>query len=380
MSNLPRGLDREVTVVWRFLPHYRADFFCRLRERLARNGIALNLIYGRNRFVPRRDEVDLDWAVPVPNRTVRFAGGSLYWLPTPRRVWNSDLFILMQENRILSNHYLFLRALRKKRKVAFWDHGFNHQAWPGSLGNRLKRLYANRVSWWFAYTEGVARWLAETGFPPERITVVDNAIDTEKLVREAREIGARQVEERKRALGIGNGPVGLYCGGIYREKRIHFLLEACLQIRLRIPSFEMIVIGAGPDAPKVREASIRHPWIHYLGPLFGSERLPFFKMADVFLIPGLVGLAVLDCFAHEVPPITVDFPFHSPEIEYLIDGVNGVITENALDPYVDGVLRVLSSPGLLNRLRQGCREGACRYTLENMVGRFAEGIQKALIC
>jgi len=322
--------------------------------------------------------VDIPWGTPVRNKKICIDGQQFYWQPVPQDVWAADLVILADENRILSNYYILLRRLALKKKVAFWGHGVNFQAPADCLGNRLKKYYSPRANWWFAYTSRVAALVEAMGFPRERISVVENAIDTRGLTLKAQGITDAQILSKRRELGIGEGPIGLYCGSLVWEKRIPFLLESCRRIRREVPSFEMIVIGAGPEADRVRAACRKDTWIHYLGPLFDAERLPYFKMADVFLIPGAIGLSILDCFALEVPPVTTEFPYHGPEREYLVEGVNGVVTKNALEPYVAEVLRVLSSPGFGHHLRQGCREGARKYTLENMVNNFADGVRKAL--
>jgi glycosyltransferase involved in cell wall biosynthesis len=101
-------------------------------------------------------------------------------------------------------------------------------------------------------------------------------------------------------------------------------------------------------------------------------------VSDVFLMPGLVGLAVLDCFALETPLLTTNFPYHSPEIEYLEAGVDGIVSENSLEAYVPAVVEVLRSEELRQRLKLGCRQKARRYTTQNMVDNFSHGIQNAL--
>ena len=68
-------------------------------------------------------------------------------------------------------------------------------------------------------------------------------------------------------------------------------------------------------------------WAHYVGPLFGQARVPYFLLADVFLMPGAIGLAVLDCFALQLPMLTTTFRYHGPERAYVIDQVNGIVTK-----------------------------------------------------
>ena len=272
-----------------------------------------------------------------------------------------------------------LKAMAHHKKVAFWGHGLNHQASLHNPGNLWKRLYSTHTCWWFAYTEGVAKILSGMGFPRERITVLNNAIDTENLIKEASKIDL--LEELKQKLKIGNGPIGLYCGRMYQEKRIDFLLQACQQIKRNLPSFQMIFIGSGPEEDKViRFANQSYDWVHYVGPQFGSDRIPYFVMSDVFLHPGAVGLAILDAFALETPMVTTDYPFHGPEIEYLENGINGVLTENSIYTYTDAVIKILTDIETKNNLIYGCQKSARKYTINNMVNNFCEGIFGALSC
>jgi glycosyltransferase involved in cell wall biosynthesis len=370
---------KTVSIVYYCLPQYRVDFFSGLREALAKNGIELNLIFGRNKNTPKQDQRDLNWAIPVNNVNFNDSTNELIWQPVPDSIYSSDLIILLQMNKVLSNHLILLKARLLKQKVGLWGHGVNYKKRdPRTLGNRLKKLYSTKVDWWFAYTTGVADKVAGMGFPKERITVVQNAINTRQLIAESLKIDEDQVRKMKNKLGIGDGPLGIFCGGMYKEKRLEFLLQACRQLRERIPNFEIIFVGAGPDAHKVQRASMADRWMHYVGPKFDSDRVPYFKMADVFLMPGLVGLAVLDSFALETPMVTTQIPFHSPEIEYLKDGENGLITENTVSKFVVGVQKVISSHELLSRLKAGCRRSASQYGVEYMVNNFAEGIERAL--
>jgi glycosyltransferase involved in cell wall biosynthesis len=91
-----------------------------------------------------------------------------------------------------------------------------------------------------------------------------------------------------------------------------------------------------------------------------------------------VGLTILDAFALEAPLVTTRLSDHGPEIEYLIQGRNGIMTENSLEAYVAGAVRVLTSPELRDHLKEGCRESAAHYTLQNMVRNFQRGVHGAL--
>jgi glycosyltransferase involved in cell wall biosynthesis len=103
-------------------------------------------------------------------------------------------------------------------------------------------------------------------------------------------------------------------------------------------------------------------------------------LAKLTLMPGLVGLGVLDSFALRVPLVTTDVPYHSPEIEYLKDGVNGLIMPDRCDPseYAAAVVGTLRDAKLRERLRRGCKESSALYTIEAMADNFADGVCRAL--
>jgi len=216
------------------------------------------------------------------------------------------------------------------------------------------------------------------GFDEHKISVVENAIDTKMLRATYEGINDDELQRIKEYNSIGNGPIGLYCGGMYKEKRLDFLLEACIKIREEISDFEMIFIGAGPEDFKINNIAQNNKWIHYLGPKFNNEKVPFFKISDLFLMPGLVGLAVLDAFTMQTPLITTKYQFHSPEIEYLENGFNGIITENNLDIYIQEVIQLFNDNEKLDNLKKGCLESSQYYTVEKMINNFSGGIVKCI--
>ncbi len=148
-------------------------------------------------------------------------------------------------------------------------------------------------------------------------------------------------------LGIGDGPVGVYVGSLYGTKRIPYLIEACDQIRSKLPDFHLVVIGDGPDRPFLEDAASSRPWLHVMGMRTGAEMVRYAALGSVMLNPGLVGLSVLDAFALGLPMVTCDQPYHSPEIEYLVDGQNGLVlaADTSAAEYGDSVVALVNDSG-----------------------------------
>lgn len=372
-----------VAVVYKSLPQYRRRFFELLRERLAREGVEFVLIYGQPALADstKKDTVDLPWARRVRNRPIRFAGRELIWQPVIGELRSVDLVIVEQASKLLVNYLLQARYWLGGPKFAFWGHGKNFQGQTASrTGEAIKRFLSRHVHWWFAYNETSAAVVREIGVPDDRITRVQNAIDTRELVRIKESVTPEQLAALRQLLDLVGRNVCIYAGGIYEEKRLPFMIDACKRVRAIVPDFEMIFVGAGVQADIVRDAAAANPWIKYVGPKFDADKVPYFMLSKLFLIPGLVGLAILDSFALEVPVVTTNIEYHSPEIEYLKDGENGIVIDDPDDVagYAARVASLLGDQMTLGRLRSGCRVAREKHTVEDMVERFAVGVMHAL--
>ena len=371
----------KVTIIQRILPHYRIPFFEALHRELAHAGIELQLIYGQEYpgTVPCSEQLEYPWTVRIKNCYLNTPFGQLVWQACSRHLQDSDLIVVEQTNSLLLNYWLMIRRGLRKHRLAFWGHGRNFQVRSGhSLREGFKKWFINQVDWWFAYTEASAEVVRESGFSPGRITIVQNAIDTNELGSALTAVTQVDLSGLRAHLGLPNDHVALYCGGMYEGKQLDFLIGACETIRQRVSDFHVIFVGNGPEQGKVERAAEEHGWIHYVGPKFGKDRAMYFKASQALLMPGLVGLAIVDSFVARTPLFTTDLQSHSPEISYLEHGFNGVITPFAINDYVDAVAGFFASDDLQKHLREGCQRCAEVYTLEHFVERFASGIVRCL--
>jgi L-malate glycosyltransferase len=366
-----------VTILQRSLPHYRIAFFQGLRAYLAARGVRLRLIYGApaGKDAKKGDQQKLPWAEEV--ELVLWAGERLVYHPVLGSLSKEKLVICEQANRNLINYLLMGWRRLGGPKLALWGHGRNRQATIGSAGNRFKKVYVGQSDWFFAYTGGVGEDLAEWGYPAERITIVGNSIDTRAFASDLEAVTASMTEQIVQQYGL-SGSTCLYCGGMYPEKQIPLLLEACRLLAKRIPGFVLLAVGAGTDADLFEQAAITAPWLHYVGPKFGVEKASFYKASKLVLMPGLVGLAVLDSFVAGVPIATTEYPYHSPEIEYLDSGVNGLVTGYSVAEFANGVAGLLENSAELSRMALEAKEAAKRHSMEEMVRNFGDGILKVL--
>lgn len=358
------------------MTHYRLPLFERLRELLADKAIPLVVLAGKahETELSKNDSGNLSWAIDLPTRY--FLGGRLCWQPFGQYVRPGDLVIVTQENRLLYNLWL-LRPWRAYA-VAFWGHGRNFQSKGGShWRERFKRWITNKVDWWFCYTALSRDAVLAAGFPADRITVLNNAIDTAELEQLRRDVTSNEVDGLRRSLGLGSGPIGVFLGSLTAEKRLPFLFEACLRIRQTITGFQLVVIGDGPMREEVSGFAGNHPdWVRYVGGRQGRDKVLHALLGDVLLMPGMVGLVVLDAFVLGLPIITTDCGIHSPEIAYLEHGVNGLVTEDTPTAFAQVVGDVVTDRRRLESLRASAHSSAGSYSIQAMADRFAKGIME----
>ena len=372
----------KVTVLQHRLLHYRVALFEQLRAECDRRGIELHLVHGQPspRESHKKDTGTVAWANQVNNRWISVLGRDLLWQPFPRELRGSDLVVIMQENRILSNYVFLLKRVLAGTRVAYWGHGRHFQSdAPTGLRERWKSFWLPKVDWWFAYTNLTRKVLVERGFPEGRITCLYNAIDNDRFVAELAGVTDASLAALSGEIGLAPGaPLGLYCGSLYPDKRLDLLADAAERIHAAIPLFRLVVIGDGPSRPALEARLAGRDWAHCVGVKKGPEKAAFFKRATAYLNPGMVGLHVLDAFCAGLPMFTTANARHSPEIEYLEHGMNGFIVADDPAAYAEAVIAMIRDPVRCAAVAAAARAAARKYTLEKMVCNFVRGIEECL--
>ena len=367
---------KKIVIIQRRLTHYRVPFFERLRAEFQRRDLELVLAHGNASHgeLGKNDGGVLDWALPLQTRY--WLDGKICWQPFGSLLHEASAVVMTAENKLIYNWYV--QALRRDVRVVLWGHGANLQGNPNSLRERFKRKTARLADWWLAYTDMSVRLIEQTGFPADRISVLENAVDTTELARLHRSVSKKDTDQLRQDLGISGQQLGIYIGSLYSEKRIGFMLESALRIRARVPGFELLIVGAGPDEHLIRNFCRQYGWAKYVGPRKGRDKAVMLSVARVMINPGLVGLGILDSFVCGVPLATTDCGLHSPEISYLHNNENGIVTDNSIAAFADTVANLLRDEPALAKLKNGCIGSAGRYTIENMANNFASAMEACL--
>lgn len=371
---------RKVSIIQREIPHYRIRFF----EELYAQGRLQNLEIQVYTGAPPI-QVASSPAFPYRVLPVRYFrkkhSGSCWMHGLEKAIAGSDIVVAPQELQCLTVPYLWAKRRRICTSWIWWGHGYNFQASVRSsaatnIKEAIKRFMTRRADGLITYTEGGADYWRKQGLPEDRVIPYHNTIDVEGLRKAGADIPKEQLMELRHNLGIEGKRVLLFSGRLYADKKVDFLLMAFALLKKSYSDVALLIIGDGEERDKLEQLAkqLELQDVHFLGEVVDPKgTAAYFSLADLLVIPGLVGLALVHGFAFGLPLITTDFPGHSPELEYLSEN-NGAMTRIDISQYAEAIGALLSSPQRLEAMKHSAMAQGDDLYLPCSVRRFADGI------
>lgn len=356
----------EVWIVQPYVPAYRVPFFEGLSASLREEGITLRVVAGRPDAVQaeRGDSITPAWLTSADDRVVRAFGRSITFTRTRRHWRNADAVIVPHMGSSLDA----LSAIAKKsgRKVGLWGHIASYTSEPNPIDQAIERWQLRRADHVFAYTPGGARYAHDCDVPPEKLTVVMNAVDTKRLASDAAALSPADLEEFRRRNGIPEDRrLFAYLGGLDASKRVDFLAATLDELAARRSDVHVIVGGAGSERGLLEPARQRGQ-VSMLGYISGPEKAATLMSSVGIVNPGRVGLLAVDALTVGRPVLTTDWKYHAPEIEYLKQGRSLLTSTDSVAAFatlVDG--HHLLIPDMA---------GEAAPTLDGMITNFHRGV------
>jgi glycosyltransferase involved in cell wall biosynthesis len=179
-------------------------------------------------------------------------------------------------------------------------------------------------------------------------------------------------KEIKREFGITFEKVVLYVGRMRAVKKVEHLIKVFNSFNE--PDVGCVLVGESKKY-KLNEM-IKKDNILYLGEIHDSQNVQIsklFKMADLFCIPGDVGLGLNQAFYWGLPVVT-EAGLQPPEIHYLADGRNGfIVPENDINSLMGRILQLLQNDDLRAEFSRNAREDILREaSIEKMFQGFLD--------
>ena len=373
---------RPVAIIQREIPHYRIRFFEELYAQGKSEGFEI-VVYTAKGPAQNLTRPPFPYRV-LPVRLFGKSKSSAYWMRgLETAISGTDVVVAPQELQCLTVPYLWARRKRVCKSWIWWGHGYNYQACirPSAssyVKETLKRFMTRRADGLITYTVGGAEYWRKQGMPEDRVIPYYNTIDVEGLRKIGAEIRGEQLADLRQKLSLEGKRVLLFSGRLYAEKKVDFLLRAFAILKQTFPGVALLIIGEGEERIGLEELAKRLELndVHFLGERMDPrETTTYFSLADLMVIPGLVGLAIVHGFAFGLPIITTDIAGHGPEFEYLSDD-NGVITSHNVECYAGAIGSILNSSARFVSMQDAAADTGSRFSLTRSARRFINAINK----
>ena len=174
------------------------------------------------------------------------------------------------------------------------------------------------------------------------------------------------IEQKRRELGLGDGPVVVGLSRLVPRKGFDRTIAAVAALRSEFPDIQLVIGGTGRDKARLERIASKVDFpVRFLGRIEESEIPSVYGVADVFVMPcrsrwaGLeqegFGIVFLEAAASGVPQVA---GLSGGAHEAVVDGVTGYVIEEPKDSgaIANAIQSILMSPLLRSEMGQRSRE------------------------
>ena len=267
--------------------------------------------------------------------------------------------------------------LKRKYGIPFVVHTYAEEL-TGYGRKPLARRWMQRI---LAAADGITAiagyardLLAELDVDPARVIIQPPAADTERYRPDLD--GSRLRAE----LGLGDRPTLITVARLLRRKGVDVTLEALARLRVEFPDLAYVVVGDGPELPRLREIARSlqvEDAVRFVGRVPHEATPEHYAAADIFIHPNRqtgegdvegFGIVFLEAGACGLPVVggnsggTPDAIRHGVT-GYLVDGTSPAAVARAIEP-------LLRDADLRRRMGQAGREWSRQFTWERAAERI----------
>ncbi len=307
---------------------------------------------------------------PVPTRRILKGPAMVLWqegVTAWLRERCPDVFIASGNVRILSTRRARRWARRSGVPVLGWGLGTMMIAqgleWlRAPLRNAFYRGFDGIV----AYSTRARDQYIEAGVPADRVFVVHNCIAPRPAT-----------PPPSRPDGFGDRPRLIFVGRVYPGKRVDLIIDALARFDVaERPTLEVVGSGPAVEALETQAQERLDPGdVVFSGSLFGDALRDAFDRADLFVMPGLGGLAVQEAMARGLPVVVGESDGTQDD---LVRPDNGWILSSPDVDALEGILRdAVADPRRLRSMgEESYRIARDELNLEKMIEELVDACSR----
>jgi glycosyltransferase involved in cell wall biosynthesis len=336
------------------IPHYRVPVYGYLSRYLGDYGFSLIVVAsGIEEGNPHSIEFEFE-EFPLSLKNL------LFWIIRHK----IDIIILWVN---LKNIYLLpiciIAKLLLDKKIVYWGHGkdlANKDAKVKNIAYAIQQYLSDAI---IIYAEHLRGYVPQIFH--KKVFIANNT-----LCINYRGLECDRREKVLAQYGIWTEKNIICVGRIQKRKRLENLIAA--HAYMNRPDVGLIIVG--PDVDGILN-KYNGPNIYKLGKIVNNDKFDLLSCADIYCIPGAIGLSIVDAFYCGLPLVT-EAGDDSPEIMYLKNGENGFIVPKGNIVEMANKMQVLLDNELLRQQfsENAKLEIAKNGSIDNMCAGFRDSL------
>lgn len=382
-----------MAIVYRVCQHWRVPVFQRLA---AIPGYELKVFHSEG--IPGTKVVNGDnlggferTKLKTWSGALKVSGRKVAWLFCPDlfqelKCFSPDVVVIEGGSNIFNNLLVFLYCKLAKRPYVWWTLGEipGRKHWGlGKIYRKAVVFLEKRATALLGYSSVAIKYFRNQGYEDRRLFKAVNCVETDRVLVTAIEARSRRSQTRAR-FGDRDVPVVLFVGALTIEKKVDRLLKAFADLKRDAVDARLVLVGGGEDAVRLRtlaeELNISESTF-FTGPIVEGVA-EYFQAADIYVLPGLGGLAISEAMCHGLPVLCSRGD--GCEVDLVGNGVSGKIVdpqlseEELIKEYSAVLKQWLTDEGERRRLGDGAfRTIRNKYNINTYIQEIVRAIDFA---
>jgi glycosyltransferase involved in cell wall biosynthesis len=339
------------------VPHYRVPVYNHLSRYLSERSFALTVI-SEGIQPDSQASIEFDYA------ETRLSVASIARMVRRGRFDVLIMFVDLR-HRYLFPVYMIVKGILR-RKIVWWGQGrdlANPNATLKNIAYSTEHALCDAI---ILYAEHLRKYIARRF--QHKVFIANNTL---ALAYPGLPPGHRDKVLATYDIGTRKN---IICMGRFQKRKRVDALVAAMELMNR-PDIGLILVG--PDTEGVLD-NVNGSNIYKLGPIYGEQRFDILSSADVYCLPGAVGLSIVDAFHCGLPLVTEEGD-ESAEIAYLKHGENGfIVPRGDVRELAMRLLLLLDDDELRGRFSDAAKKEILRNAgIENLCEGFVQALRYA---
>ena len=272
---------------------------------------------------------------------------------------------------------IFYSVIARIKGVPFywWGHSRNF-----ALGTKLQRLKdffkllsTALSSGMLTYTENESKRIRnQLGFLTPNLISLNNTVRTDEIFKLIKLNNSSSINE----LYAENFCIGMV-GRLHSRRFADLGINSFINASKNNKKIRLIIIGDGEEYPRLKYKYSSNKNVIFKGAIEDENILTqYFKIFKFLINPGLVGLNLIHAMSYGKFTLATSRIDHSPEIHFLVNNFNGIITSPTESHFTEIIIELISDEKRIGELNLNSINTVKKELLiENMADNFLKIIK-----